>query len=115
MLNNLSEQIRECLQHAEDCARKSAVQPDGSPFKQDFLNLEKRWLDLARGFQFGDQPTDFTNEANRKASATGTPFLQGQAFDPETVQAMASALVMTCEALGLRNRDYAMTLSLIHI
>ena len=24
MLNNLSEQIRECLQHAEECARKAA-------------------------------------------------------------------------------------------
>jgi hypothetical protein len=31
--------------------------------------------------------TDFTNEANRKASARITPFLQGQSFDPETVQA----------------------------
>jgi len=35
--------------------------------------------------------------------------LQGQAFDPETVQAMANALVTTCEALGLSDRDDAMT------
>jgi len=27
MLNNLVSQIRECLQHAEDCARKAAEQP----------------------------------------------------------------------------------------
>jgi hypothetical protein len=77
--------------------------------EQDFLNLEKRWLDLARSFQFGEQLTDFTNEANRKASATITPFLQAQAFDPETAQAVANALVMTCEALGLSSRDDAMT------
>ena len=50
MLNNLSEQTRECLQQAEDCARKAAEQPDGSRLKQDFLNLEKRWLDLSRSF-----------------------------------------------------------------
>jgi hypothetical protein len=35
--------------------------------------------------------------------------LQGQPFDPETVQAMANALVATCEALGLSDRDDAMT------
>ena len=58
MLNKLSEQIRECLEHAE--------------------------------------------------SAPITPFLQG-AFDPETAQAVANALVMTCEALGLSHRDDAMT------
>ena len=104
MLNNLSE-IRECLEHAEDCAREAAAQPNGSPVKEDYLNLEKRWFDLARSFELGEQPTDF----KRGASAPITPFLQGQAFDPETVQAMANALVMTCEALGLSNRDDAMT------
>jgi hypothetical protein len=109
MLNNLSEQIRECLEHAEDCAREAAAQPNGSPVKQDYLNLEKRWFDLARSFELGKQPTDFTNEAKRRASAPITPLLQGQAFDPETVQAIANALVMTCEALGLSNRDDAMT------
>jgi len=51
--NSLSEQIRECLQHAEDCARKAAELPNGSPFRQDFLQLEKRWLELARSIDFG--------------------------------------------------------------
>jgi len=109
VLNNLSEQIRECLQHAEDCAREAAEQPDGSRLKQDYLNLEKRWLGLARNFELGERLTDFTNEANRKASTPITPLLQGQAFDSETVQAVTNALVMTCEALGLSNRDDAMT------
>ena len=86
--------------------RRAAAEPDGSTLKQDFLNLEKRWLDLARR---GEQLTDFTREANRKASVPITPFLQGQGFDPKTDQAVANALVMTCEALGLSNRDDAMT------
>ena len=109
MLNNLSEQIRECLERAEDCAREAAAQPEGSSLKQDYLNLEKRWLGLARSFELGEQLTDFTNEAKRRASAPITPFLRGQAFDPETVQAVTNALVMTFEALGLSNRDDAMT------
>ena len=30
-----------------------------------------------------------------------TPFLKGQAFDPELVEAMGTAFVRTCDALGL--------------
>jgi hypothetical protein len=37
------------------------------------------------------------------------PFLRGQAFDPETVEAMGKALVTTCEALGLSDRNDVMT------
>ena len=33
-----------------------------------------------------------------------TPFLNGQAFDPDTVEAMGKAFVSTCEALGLNDR-----------
>jgi hypothetical protein len=38
-----------------------------------------------------------------------TPFLNGQAFDPETIEAMGKAFVTTCEALGLSDRTDAMT------
>jgi hypothetical protein len=34
-----------------------------------------------------------------------TPFLRGQAFDPEAVEVMGKAFVTTCEALGLVDRD----------
>jgi hypothetical protein len=105
MLNNLSEQIRDCLQHAEDCARKAAAQPDGSKLRQDFLTMEQHWLSQARSFQLGERSTI----SLMKASAPITPFLRGQAFDPETVEAMATAFVTTCAALGLSNRDDAMT------
>ena len=33
-----------------------------------------------------------------------TPFLRGQAFDPELVNAMGAALSKTCDALGLTER-----------
>ena len=38
-----------------------------------------------------------------------TPFLRGQAFDPESLDAMGKAFVLTCEALGLSDRADAMT------
>jgi hypothetical protein len=33
-----------------------------------------------------------------------TPFLRGQAFDPELVEAMGVAFLDTCDALGLTGR-----------
>jgi hypothetical protein len=107
MLNKLSEQIRECLEHAEDCAGKAAAQPYGSSLKQDFLNLEKNWRSLAQSIQLSERLVDFTNKTKRTGPII--PFLRGQAFDPETVEAMGKALVSTCEALGLSNRNDAMT------
>jgi hypothetical protein len=109
MLNKLSEQIRECLEHAEDCAGKAAAQPYGSSFKQDFLNLEKNWRSLAQSIQSSERLVDFTNKTKRAAIEPIIPFLRGQAFDPETVEAMGKALVTTCETLGLSDRSDAMT------
>jgi hypothetical protein len=64
MLNNLSQQIRECLRHAEDCARQAAAQ--GCPkLKADFLDMERRWLFLARSYEFTERVSDFS--ANRRA------------------------------------------------
>jgi hypothetical protein len=109
MLNKLNEQVRECLEHADDCARKAAAHPDGSDLKEDFLKLEKNWRSLAQSIQLGEQSTDFTDETKRRASEPIIPFMRGQAFDPETVEAMGKALVATCESLGLSDRNDAMT------
>ena len=106
MLNNLSEQIRQCLKQAEDCACQAAAQTD-QKLKQNFLDMERRWLLLAQSYDFTQRLGDFSDEAKRNAPIT--PFLRGRGFDLETAQAVASALVMTCEALGLSNRDDAMT------
>jgi hypothetical protein len=65
MLNNLSEQVRECLRHAEGCAQRAAAQADPK-LKQDFLQLEQKWLSLARSFQLTEL-TAFSGEAQRRA------------------------------------------------
>ena len=64
MLKNLSEEIRECLLHAENCARKAAAQ-SCPKLKQDFLELERRWLYLARSYEFTERLTDFSVETKR--------------------------------------------------
>jgi hypothetical protein len=62
VLNNLSEQIRDCLQHAEDCARKAAAQTDPA-LRDDFLRLEKRWFGLARSMEFVESLNSFTKNS----------------------------------------------------
>jgi hypothetical protein len=61
VLINLGEDIRECCRHAEDCARKGNAQPDPK-LKQDFLDLEQRWLFLARSYEFTQRLTEFLDE-----------------------------------------------------
>jgi len=65
VLNNLSEQVRECLQHAEDCARQAAAQTCPK-LKADFLDLERRWQHLARSYEFSDRLGDFCTNTKRK-------------------------------------------------
>ena len=47
MLQNLSMQIRTCLRNAEECANLAKIQGNASRGR-DFLDLERRWLRLAR-------------------------------------------------------------------
>ena len=66
MLSNQSEQIRECLRHAEDCARQAAAQTCPK-LKEDFLDMERRWLLLARSYEFTEQLTDLSAGTKRQA------------------------------------------------
>ena len=75
--STVSGQIRECLEAAENCARKAATLPDSSPFKQDFLNLERRWLELARSIEFGESLDRFTkNNAKPNINRRQVRFLR---------------------------------------
>jgi hypothetical protein len=69
VLDNVSKQIRECLEHAEECAQKAATLPDGSPFRQDFLDLEQRWLELARSIELDS----FAKNASRSSRPDNDP------------------------------------------
>jgi hypothetical protein len=66
VINNLSEQIRECLQHAEDCARKAKGQTDPK-LKNDFWALERRWLSLARSYEVTERLANLSDETKRNA------------------------------------------------
>jgi hypothetical protein len=54
MLPNKTEEVRECLRRAEECARQAKAQFD-TKFRQAFLDLEQRWLRLARSYEFSER------------------------------------------------------------
>ena len=51
---NLSEQIRDCLERAEECARKADTIIDPG-LRDDFLHLAERWRSLARSMEFAER------------------------------------------------------------
>jgi len=65
MLDNLSEQVRECHRHAELCAWRAGVQTD-SQLKDVYLEMEHRWLTLARSYEFTERLSDFSDETKRR-------------------------------------------------
>jgi hypothetical protein len=65
VLNKLSEQVRQCHLHAEHCAQQATVQTDPKP-KDNFWEMERRWLMLARSYEFTERLDDFSNETNRR-------------------------------------------------
>jgi hypothetical protein len=68
MLENVSEQARECYAHAEYCGRKAAAQTDPL-LKGDYLKLEQHWLTLARSFDFSERLDQFA----RRKQTSGDP------------------------------------------
>jgi hypothetical protein len=126
MLNNLDEQVRQCYERAEVCAQRAAGNSDPR-VKQDYLDLERRWLLLANSYEVSARLTDFsasaalrardlaepetehpakpcTTAAGAEAYESVTPFLRKKGFDPELVEAMGAAFANACEVLGLANR-----------
>lgn len=53
-VDHLSEDIRECYQLAKECARRAKAEADPR-VRQDFLDMERRWLFLARSYEFTRQ------------------------------------------------------------
>ena len=53
MLQKLDSEIRECYRHAAECSRRADESRDAFT-RQDFLEAEKRWLCLARSYEFAN-------------------------------------------------------------
>jgi len=65
MLLKLSNEIRECHLHAEECRRRAEAAIDSST-RTDFLEMEGRWLALARSYEFAEQLSNFTEPLSQR-------------------------------------------------
>jgi hypothetical protein len=59
MLQNLSKEVRECHLRAEQC-RRLAELASCDPAKADYVAMERRWLSLARSYEFAERLSNFT-------------------------------------------------------
>jgi hypothetical protein len=64
MLQNVSEEIRECLRRAEECKRLSKTALSASGI-QDYLEMEQRWLNLARSYEFTERLSRYTGHSRK--------------------------------------------------
>ena len=60
----LSEDISECYRHAEAYARRASTESDPE-LRTDFLDMEQRWLSLARSYELTEQLTQLPLTAGR--------------------------------------------------
>ena len=67
MLENLSQQIQDCHRHAER-ARRNAGAARSATERDDFLEIERSWLRLARSYEVTAQAATFTKESERRVA-----------------------------------------------
>jgi hypothetical protein len=72
MLQNLSQEIRDCYERAAECRQRAekALDPE---IRERYSNMERRWLLLAKSHEFRNRLGDFTAEAQRHLSIFTPP------------------------------------------
>ena len=66
MLQNPSEQVRECLRHADDCAKRAKREPNAD-LRSELLETENYWLKQACMYQLLEHLV-FTTHNNQKGA-----------------------------------------------
>lgn len=97
MLENLSENVRECYRHAEDCERQASLQTDPA-LRQDFLDTAARWVKLARSYELSERLSRFTFKPNRIVVPSSR--MRDGVFDDEITKIMGEAFDAACALLG---------------
>jgi hypothetical protein len=71
MLQKLSEEIQECYRHADEC-RQRAEKAFTEKGRQEFIDMERRWLSLADSYEFAERLSNYVEpfrDRNRKRSS----------------------------------------------
>ena len=97
VLEQLTEQVRECHRHAADAKARADATPDPA-LKRSYSDLEDHWLFLARSYMFGESLQDFIAQRTQtKERAPIDPKLPmvGQLFD------LLPVAIYVCDPSGL--------------
>ena len=65
MLANLSAEVRECLWHAEDCSERAKIELNPA-MQRDYMEMERRWLKLARSYQLFERMQTLSAHEDRQ-------------------------------------------------
>jgi hypothetical protein len=65
MLQKISHQVANCYERAGE-SRARAAAADSEIDKTEFLNIERRWIMLARSYELSERITGFNDEIKRR-------------------------------------------------
>ena len=68
MLQKLSEEIQECYRHADEC-RQRAEKAFTEKGRQEFIDVERRWLSLAHSYEFAEGLSNYVEPFRRKRAS----------------------------------------------
>jgi hypothetical protein len=106
MLLRVSEQIRECLDHAAEAAERARHEADPER-KAAFLDMERRWMLLVESLRQVEQAGRFIDDGKTQRSAAALSvvrFLPRGVFDDDATQAMGRAFDSALALLGEKFR-----------
>jgi hypothetical protein len=103
LLENLSEEVRQCHEHAEECAGQARATQD-EKLRADYLRLAQGWLKLARSYELWQRLTLFTNEAARRKNGLNQNIRPLAAENKKVVWQPTSIAPFDCD-LELAVRD----------
>jgi hypothetical protein len=96
----VSDKVAYCYERANEC-RLKAEETLNEAFRQEYLDMEDRWLLLARSYEFGDRLVDFTNETARRRSQVIASDAQHPSIPRVTCPECGKRMrLATIEALG---------------
>jgi hypothetical protein len=102
VLLRVSEQIRECLDHAADAAARARGEADPER-KAAFLDMERRWMLLVESFRLAEQVQRFIDDGKDHQpppALSVVRFLPRGVFDDDATHAMGEAFDSALALLG---------------
>src|SRR5262245_19186870 len=105
MLQKLSEQVRACHEYADDAKQKAETATDPAS-KATFLDMEKRWLALARNYAFVGQADAIPEGQSLRLQEISTLLIQEGNLDALYERVLDAAISLVSADAGTMQKYY---------